>query len=83
LTLAIPLALAPLLTRMVIDPYIHWWHGRVLMTLLVPVTVWLALGWRWVTPRAIQPVAASGLLAVLVLADAFSLGLVILPVFYQ
>jgi hypothetical protein len=83
LALAFPMALAPLLTRMIIDPYQHWWHGRVLMTLLLPVSVWLALGWRCVTPSAHRPIALSVVLIALALADAYNLGYIILPVFYQ
>lgn len=83
LALAFLLATTPLLTRMVIDPFLHWWHGRILMTLLAPASVWLALGWRWLTPQALQPVALSAVLAVLVLGEAYNLGMIILPVFYR
>lgn len=82
LALAIPLAFSPLLTRMVIDPFMHWWNGRILMTLLTPASIFVAFGLKAVTPKTIQLYAWHSVTVLLILVDAFCLGYVILPGYY-
>lgn len=82
LALAIPLAFLPLLTRMVIDPFAHWWNGRVLMTLLTPASVFVGFGLHSVTPEIARIYAWHTAVALLVLVDVFCLGFIILPGYY-
>jgi len=82
LVLAIPLAFLPLLTRMVIDPFSHWWNGRVLMTLLVPASIFLAFGLRSITPATVRVHTWHTVAALLFLVDMFCLGFIILPGYY-
>lgn len=82
LALAIPLAFLPLLTRMVIDPFAHWWNGRVLMTLLIPVSIFVTFGLRSVIPVTARAFSLHIIAALLVLVDTFCLGCIILPGYY-
>jgi hypothetical protein len=82
LALAVPLAFAPLFTRMVIDPFAHWWNGRILMTLLTPAAIFVAFGLQSLTPASVRVYAWHSVVALLVLIDAFCLGFIILPGYY-
>lgn len=82
LALAIPMAFLPLLTRMVIDPFTHWWNGRVLMTLLIPVSIFVTFGLRSATPVTARAFSLHIIAALLVLVDTFCLGCIILPGYY-
>ncbi len=82
LALAVPLAFLPLLTRMVIDPFSHWWNGRVLMTLLTPASIFLAFGLRSITPATVRVYTWHTVTVLLFLVDVFCLGFIILPGYY-
>jgi hypothetical protein len=80
---AIPMALLPLAARMIFDPYDVAFHGRVLQTLLIPVTTLLVVGWQqWLPPRW-QAGAPITLVLLLLLLDAVIFTQVLLPRFYS
>lgn len=83
LALAIPLAWAPLLARMIFLPFATFWHGRSLLTLLIPLSVFFLLGLKEMIPRRFQALSIHGLLAGLFLLDAASLSLTLIFYYYK
>ena len=83
MVVSIPLACIPLAARMVFDPFTTFWHGRSLLPILVPVAVVLVLGWYQWIPAGWRAHALQWFAAILVLLDAVSIALVLLPRFYQ
>jgi len=56
--------------------------GRYMMTVLIPMSMLLVVGWRALIPERWQPLLPQILLAGLILQDAVSLSLTLIPYFY-
>lgn len=56
--------------------------GRYMMTVLIPMSVLLVVGWREWLPTRWQPLVPHALLAALIVQDAASLSLTLIPFFY-
>lgn len=81
--LSFVLAWVPLMTRMIIDPFAVWWHGRSLLPTLLPVSALLTLGFTSLTPKRARTMGAQVLLLALLLMDTASLAWTLVPYYYQ
>jgi hypothetical protein len=81
--LAIMLAGAQIILVMITSyPYGHLIPGRYLLTLVIPLSTFLALGLRQLCPRALRPWLVQALVADLILFDVLSLSFMLIPYYY-
>jgi hypothetical protein len=79
--LTIPLACLPVLASMILYPTVEL-YGRILLTLLIPMSIFLALGFRNLLPERLHKTGVQVMMALMLIVDTVVLALAIVPHYY-
>ena len=80
--LAVPLACFPVLAHMITAPFATPLHGRILLTLLIPVSIFLAAGFSQLLPPGWHKPAVQAAMVMMLILDTVGMTLTLLPHYY-
>lgn len=80
--LAMPLACFPALAHMILVPFATPLHGRILLTLLIPIGIFLAAGFSKLLPPRWHKPAMQMALVIMLILDTVGMTVTLLPHYY-